>query len=98
MKSDNSIQWVHSHDFGIDSELDEKKIKIVFWLTTVIMVLEIGAGTWSGSMALLADGWSPSGNPHIQFIGFLRHGALFVKENDHGASSTKRSRRLAQFI
>ncbi|GAC26607.1 cation diffusion facilitator family transporter [Paraglaciecola mesophila KMM 241] len=57
MKSDNSIQWVHSHDFGIDSELDEKKIKIVFWLTTVIMVLEIGAGTWSGSMALLADGW-----------------------------------------
>ncbi|QHJ14082.1 hypothetical protein FX988_04364 (plasmid) [Paraglaciecola mesophila] len=40
----------------------------------------------------------PSGNPHIQFIGFLRHGALFVKENDHGASSTKRSRRLAQFI
>jgi cation diffusion facilitator family transporter len=32
-------------------------VKIVFWLTTVIMVLEIGAGTWSGSMALLADGW-----------------------------------------
>jgi len=57
MKSDNSIQWEHSHDFGLESKGNESKVKIVFWLTTVIMVLEIGAGTWSGSMALLADGW-----------------------------------------
>ncbi|HBY85453.1 MAG TPA: cation transporter [Colwellia sp.] len=57
MKNDSSIQWEHSHDFGIDNKLHENKVKIVFWLTTVIMVLEITAGTWSGSMALLADGW-----------------------------------------
>lgn len=57
MKNNNSIQWEHSHDFGIDSKHHENKVKIVFWLTTVIMVLEISAGTWSGSMALLADGW-----------------------------------------
>ena len=57
MKSDSSIQWEHSHNFGIDSKLHENKVKLVFWLTTVIMVLEITAGTWSGSMALLADGW-----------------------------------------
>lgn len=57
MKSDNSIQWEHSHDFGLESKGNESKVKIVFWLTTVIMILEIGAGTWSGSMALLADGW-----------------------------------------
>jgi cation diffusion facilitator family transporter len=57
MKNDSSIQWEHSHDFGIDSKLHESKVKLVFWLTTVIMVLEITAGTWSGSMALLADGW-----------------------------------------
>jgi cation diffusion facilitator family transporter len=55
--SNSSIEWEHSHDFGIDSEKNTSKVKIVFWLTTVIMVLEIGAGTWSGSMALLADGW-----------------------------------------
>lgn len=57
MKNDSGIQWEHSHDFGIDSKLHENKVKIVFWLTTIIMVLEITAGTWSGSMALLADGW-----------------------------------------
>ncbi|KGJ95411.1 CDF family Co(II)/Ni(II) efflux transporter DmeF [Colwellia psychrerythraea] len=57
MESDSSIQWEHSHNFGIDNKLHENKVKTVFWLTTVIMVLEIAAGTWSGSMALLADGW-----------------------------------------
>jgi len=51
------IQWAHSHDFNIDSNDKSTKVKTVFWLTTVIMVLEIAAGTWSGSMALLADGW-----------------------------------------
>ena len=57
MRSDSGIQWEHSHDFGVDNKHNENKVKIVFWLTTVIMVLEIVAGTWSGSMALLADGW-----------------------------------------
>lgn len=57
MQNESSIQWDHAHDFGIDNKHNEKRVKIVFWLTTVIMVLEIGAGTWSGSMALLADGW-----------------------------------------
>ena len=57
MQDDNSIQWDHSHDFGIDNKHRENKVKIVFWLTTIIMVLEITVGTTSGSMALLADGW-----------------------------------------
>lgn len=57
MQNDNRIQWNHSHDFGIDNKHRENKVKIVFWLTTLTMFLEIGAGTWSGSMALLADGW-----------------------------------------
>lgn len=55
--NNSSIKWDHSHNFGIDSEKNTSKVKIVFWLTTIIMILEIGAGTWSGSMALLADGW-----------------------------------------
>jgi cation diffusion facilitator family transporter len=57
MQAKSSIQWDHSHDFGVDNTHSEKKVIIVFWLTTVIMILEITAGTWSGSMALLADGW-----------------------------------------
>lgn len=54
---ESTIQWEHSHDFGVDSAQNKSKVKIVFWLTTIIMILEIAAGTWSGSMALLADGW-----------------------------------------
>jgi len=57
MQKTSDIQWSHSHDFNVDSHHQASKVKIVFWLTTVIMVLEIAAGTWSGSMALLADGW-----------------------------------------
>lgn len=57
MQSNLNVQWSHSHNFGIDNQKSESKVKAVFWLTTVIMVLEIAAGTWSGSMALLADGW-----------------------------------------
>lgn len=55
--TDSTIQWQHSHDFGVDNSQNTNKVKIVFWLTTVIMILEIAVGTWSGSMALLADGW-----------------------------------------
>tara|TARA_R110000803_G_scaffold24824_2_gene59591 strand:- start:26834 stop:27739 length:906 start_codon:yes stop_codon:yes gene_type:complete len=55
--SNSNINWDHSHNFGIDNEKNTSKVKIVFWLTSIIMVLEISAGTWSGSMALLADGW-----------------------------------------
>lgn len=57
MEKDNTIQWNHSHDFGIDVKNKQNKVKFVFWLTTVVMVLELAAGTLSGSMALLADGW-----------------------------------------
>jgi len=57
MQRESDIQWSHSHDFGEDNQLQERKVRIVFWLTTVVMVVEIAAGMWSGSMALLADGW-----------------------------------------
>lgn len=33
------------------------KVSIVFALTLITMAAEIAVGTWSGSMALLADGW-----------------------------------------
>jgi cation diffusion facilitator family transporter len=57
MQADAGIQWDHPHDFGIDNNNGASKVKVVFALTTVVMVLEIAAGVWSGSMALLADGW-----------------------------------------
>ena len=57
MQTESDIKWNHSHDFGVDNKHRENKVWIVFWLTTIIMLLEITAGYWSGSMALLADGW-----------------------------------------
>lgn len=57
MQEHSSIQWQHSHNFGINNQQRESKVKIVFWLTTVIMLLEIAVGSLSSSMALLADGW-----------------------------------------
>ncbi|XPF93271.1 CDF family Co(II)/Ni(II) efflux transporter DmeF [Colwellia sp. RE-S-Sl-9] len=55
--SESNTQFCHSHDLGVNNSQNMHKVKIVFWLTTVVMFLEIGAGTWTGSMALLADGW-----------------------------------------
>lgn len=50
-------KWSHSHNFYVDSSESERKVNLVFLLTTVTMVVEIVAGSWFGSMALLADGW-----------------------------------------
>ena len=47
----------HSHQFTLETNTQENRVRAVFWLTTVTMVVEIAAGTWFGSMALLADGW-----------------------------------------
>ena len=41
----------HDHDHA------ERATTIVLALTLVTMAVEIGAGWWTGSMALLADGW-----------------------------------------
>lgn len=42
---------------GDQTKRNQLKVRIVLWLTLVTMVLEISVGAWSGSMALLADGW-----------------------------------------
>jgi len=57
MQKETDNQWSHSHDFGVDNQHRAGKVRTVFWLTTIVMVVEIAAGYWSGSMALLADGW-----------------------------------------
>lgn len=50
-------RWQHSHDFSSHNSSGEKRTLMVLWLTLVTMVIELVAGTLSGSMALLADGW-----------------------------------------
>jgi cation diffusion facilitator family transporter len=51
----------HSHDFlGEQHDRNARRTWLVIALTTAMMIVEIAAGTWFGSMALLADGWHMS--------------------------------------
>jgi len=47
----------HSHARMKDYSTNESRTLVVVLLTTLTMVIEILAGYWTGSMALLADGW-----------------------------------------
>ncbi len=49
--------WQHSHVFDAGNRRGEARTRAVLVVTLITMVVEIGAGWWSGSMALLADGW-----------------------------------------
>src|ERR1700694_5867236 len=48
--------WTHSHVFGAGSHAAERGTRMVMWITAAMMVVEIWAGWWFNSMALLADG------------------------------------------
>jgi cation diffusion facilitator family transporter len=58
------LSHVHTHNH---TETHEKKTRIVVILTFFTMLLEIGYGYYTNSMALLADGWHMSS--HVFAIG-----------------------------
>jgi len=60
---------VHVHVFHTANPLAERRTRQVMWLTAVMMVVEIVAGTLLGSMALLADGWHMSTHAGALAIG-----------------------------
>jgi cation diffusion facilitator family transporter len=57
MATHNLAAWRHSHSFDTGNRAGERRTWIVVVITAVTMVAEIVAGTITGSMALLADGW-----------------------------------------
>jgi Co/Zn/Cd efflux system component len=52
--------WIHDHVFDGNSEAAERSTRAVMWITAAMMLVEIIAGWWFNSMALLADGWHMS--------------------------------------
>jgi cation diffusion facilitator family transporter len=60
MPSDDLSLWKHDHVFDQSNLLAERSTRLVMWITAIMMVVEIGAGWWFNSMALLADGWHMS--------------------------------------
>lgn len=70
MHTEDLSRWAHTHDFnphGQEQKKAERGTRLVLALTVAAMLLEIGAGWWTGSMALLADGWHMSS--HVLAIG-----------------------------
>ena len=49
--------WQHSHVFDSGNRRGEARTRVVLAVTLITMVAEIVGGWWTGSMALLADGW-----------------------------------------
>jgi cation diffusion facilitator family transporter len=56
MHADHLQHWTHRHHFDSGNPAAERGTWLVMWLTATMMVLEITAGWWFNSMALLADG------------------------------------------
>jgi cation diffusion facilitator family transporter len=72
-------QWQHSHNFLVNREQAEKNTKIVMFLTAVTMVVEIIAGLFFGSMALLADGWHMA--THVAAFGITLFAYQYARKN-----------------
>lgn len=60
MHTHNLSEWSHDHIFDEGNRAAEQGARMVMWITAVMMVIEIIAGWWFNSMALLADGWHMS--------------------------------------
>ncbi len=85
--STSSDALTHSHVFlGADHRRNERRIWLVIALTTVMMVVEIGAGTLYGSMALVADGWHMSTHASAMLISALAY--LYARRHAHNSRFT----------
>lgn len=60
MHNDTLSDWLHDHVFDEGSQAAERGTRLVMWITLAMMFVEIFAGWWFNSMALLADGWHMS--------------------------------------
>ncbi|MCA1453407.1 CDF family Co(II)/Ni(II) efflux transporter DmeF [Bradyrhizobium sp. BRP22] len=99
MHSHSIDQWTHEHMFlGAKHEHNERRTWLVVALTTVMMIGEIAAGWWSGSMALLADGWHMG--THAAALGIAGLAYLFARRqagNAHFSFGTGKFGDLAAF-
>ncbi|HCI15066.1 MAG: cobalt transporter [Gallionellales bacterium GWA2_60_142] len=60
MSTPDLSRWTDPHVFDAGNPAAERSTRAVMWITAAMMVIEIVAGWWFNSMALLADGWHMS--------------------------------------
>lgn len=65
----------HHQAFDTGNPIAERGTWLVLWLTLVTMVVEITAGWWFNSMALLADGWHMGSHAVAIGLSALAYGA-----------------------
>jgi len=71
---------VHDHVFLSDRHDDNaRRTLLVVWITAAMMVVEIAAGYWTGSMALLADGFHMA--THAGALGVAAAAYAFARKN-----------------
>jgi cation diffusion facilitator family transporter len=92
-------QWTHDHVFlGAEHAHNERRTWFVVALTIFMMVGEIAAGSFFGSMALLADGWHMA--THAAALGIAATAYLFARQhsrNSHFSFGTGKFGDLAAF-
>jgi cation diffusion facilitator family transporter len=77
----------HEHVFlGEDHDRNTRRIWLVIALTASMMVAEIAAGTWYGSMALVADGWHMSTHASAMLISAVAY--LYARRQAHNPRFT----------
>lgn len=77
----------HEHVFlGANQDRNERKVWLVIVLTTTMMVVEITAGHWFGSMALIADGWHMSTHAAAMLIAVLAY--RYARKNANNRAFT----------
>ena len=78
--------WQHSHHFDAGNRAGEARTRWVLALTVITMAAEIGAGWWTGSMALLADGWHMG--THAFALGVAAVAYALARRHAHDARFT----------
>lgn len=75
-----NIGGAHDHVFLSDRHDDNaRRTLLVVWITAAMMVVEIAAGYWTGSMALLADGFHMA--THAGALGVAAAAYAFARRN-----------------
>ena len=83
MHTQDLSAWTHDHVFDEGNPAAEKGTRLVMIITALMMVVEIAAGWWFNSMALLADGWHMSSHAVAIGLSALAYAAARRYAGDH---------------
>ncbi len=84
MHTHNIEKWQHQHKTHNDNRTAERNTRKVMWLTLIMMGIEIAAGWFTGSMALLADGWHMG--THFFALGITAFAYWFARKHAENPS------------